>query len=364
VEDEDSDWGEVKSWNRSDLMGNEKDRSRLFKMTELEREMVLADRRKKIEQLEEKQALKQRIISQSTQKLTEKQKKGQSLEKLRKKREKKNSNSRPSRGEASEKKNRTYSSEESESENEFYENDKDPKITLNDALKIQIKRDDIEQWLQKPMFQKTIRGCLVRISIGSTPDSREPIYRCCYIQETPEYHRKYKVNKATTNLAMDITHGKAAKQYLFDVISNQPISAKEWLRYETTHKVEKLPLPTKNHLSKKLVDLDKLRAHRFTNEDINDIIADKKRNNHVGNRNLEVIRLKHQLDAARDQNDFEKEEEILKQIEYHESIGEFKTPEVDLIAQLNQRNRELDLKEGRDAEIAALAAKRKKGICL
>jgi hypothetical protein len=54
-EESDPEWKEVKSWNRNDLMGNEKDRKRhylakerLFAMSELERELELAERRKKV----------------------------------------------------------------------------------------------------------------------------------------------------------------------------------------------------------------------------------------------------------------------------------------------------------------------------
>lgn len=45
---EDPEWAEVKSWNKNDLMGDSKDRKRLYGMSELEREMELAERRKKV----------------------------------------------------------------------------------------------------------------------------------------------------------------------------------------------------------------------------------------------------------------------------------------------------------------------------
>ena len=44
---EDSEYAEVKSL-RKDLMGNEKDRKRLMAMTELERELELAERKKRV----------------------------------------------------------------------------------------------------------------------------------------------------------------------------------------------------------------------------------------------------------------------------------------------------------------------------
>jgi hypothetical protein len=95
-------------------------------------------------------------------------------------------------------------------------------MSLEDALAIQITRDQVEKWLHKPMFHKALKGTLIRLSLGNS--SGEPVYRCCMISDTPEYHRKYKLNKSITKLCMNITHGKASKQALFDMVSNQPIT--------------------------------------------------------------------------------------------------------------------------------------------
>lgn len=47
--DEDNEWAEVSSWNRETLIGDSADRKRLYGMSELEREMELAERRKKVD---------------------------------------------------------------------------------------------------------------------------------------------------------------------------------------------------------------------------------------------------------------------------------------------------------------------------
>jgi hypothetical protein len=53
--------------------------------------------------------------------------------------------------------------------------------SYEEALKIQLKRDEIEQWLHRPMFEKTLKGCLVKVSLGASGDTREIVYRCCDI---------------------------------------------------------------------------------------------------------------------------------------------------------------------------------------
>jgi hypothetical protein len=62
--------------------------------------------------------------------------------------------------------------------------------------------------------------------------------------------------------------------------------------------------------------------------------------------------------------DYERIEEYSRQIETLEAMNgpNRNSSNVDLIAQLNARNRERDLKEGRDAEKAALAEKRKSKV--
>lgn len=148
-----------------------------------------------LDNLEEKQALKQRLKSQKQndidRKLTDKERKGQSLENLRKKREKKQDrNYEPDRSDRARQRTAYTSSEASDYEE--YES-KPQKVRLNnqesfvmsyqDALSIQVKRDDVENWLHKPSFEKTLKGCLVRISLGAQ-NSGGPVYRCCYVTGT------------------------------------------------------------------------------------------------------------------------------------------------------------------------------------
>ena len=173
-------------------------------------------------------------------KLSEREKKGRQLEDLRKKREKKaNRSGSRSLDPAGKKKRRGYSDSESEDVSDDYYQDYEEQeekavsnLTYENAISIQLRRDDAEKWLYKPDFEKTIRGCFARLSLGTTVGSgstREAVYRCVYIADTPEYHRKYKFNNTYTNIAIVVSHGKAKKQYLMDMISNQPITTVQFV---------------------------------------------------------------------------------------------------------------------------------------
>ena len=53
----------------------------------------------------------------------------------------------------------------------FQEYEEAEAIGLEDALKMQVKRYMLEQWINEPFFEATLTGCMVRISIGRGSDA-------------------------------------------------------------------------------------------------------------------------------------------------------------------------------------------------
>ena len=143
---EDEEYKEIKSWSKQ-LIGNSEDRNKLMKMSELEREMILAERKKKVDLYQQRKLLKQKVeaISKPAAPLTDRQKKEQSLDLLRKRREKISKKSVSQRDLESDVE---YEDQYEEEEDDFVveEDDVDEKATHEDLLKIQIKRNDIEKW--------------------------------------------------------------------------------------------------------------------------------------------------------------------------------------------------------------------------
>ncbi|KAJ3262278.1 hypothetical protein HK103_002691 [Boothiomyces macroporosus] len=365
----DDEWKEVKSWDK-DLMGDSKDRKRLMAMSELEREKELAERREKLDQLNERMILKDRVKSQQkvldNSKLTERQRKGQTLENLRKSREKREKERSNRSSTKSEKRLRTYSDDSEESEDDYDDSpkkSKHPPITYEEALSIQIKRDELEQWLHKPMFEKAIKGCFLRLSLGNSGVGKELVYRVVLIEDVKEYKRKYKLNTTFTKVALDVSHGKSKKETLMDMISNQPITAKEWNRYEVQAKIDKVSL-TSNHITKKLADLKAIREHVFSDAEITAMIEKKKAMKQVvGNASQERLRLKLELEAAECANDKKLVAELTQRMEDLQSIIEMNkvtSTQMENLAKINAKYQSADIKQGREAEIAALQARRQK----
>lgn len=139
--------------------------------------------------MNERMILKDRVKSQQkvldNSKLTERQRKGQTLENLRKSREKREKERSNRSSTKSEKRLRTYSDDSEESEDDYDDSpkkSKHPPITYEEALSIQIKRDELEQWLHKPMFEKAIKGCFLRLSLGNSGVGKELVYRVVLIE--------------------------------------------------------------------------------------------------------------------------------------------------------------------------------------
>ena len=362
---EDEEYKEIKSWSKQ-LIGNSEDRNKLMKMSELEREMILAERKKKVDLYQQRKLLKQRVeaISKPAAPLTDRQKKEQSLDLLRKRREKISKKSVSQRDLDSDVE---YEDQYEEEEDDFVveEDDVDEKATHEDLLKIQIKRNDIEKWCWRPMFEKAIRGCFVRVSLGPDSKTKEVVYRCCEVLDIEQYKRPYKVNQTLINTGMNVGHGKSSKFFLFDMVSNQNFTEKEWKWLESSHERDSMKHPlTKKQVQKKLKDLEMIRNHIFTEKELSEMIRKKKELQFAGNSKLEIVRLDTEIQAARHEGDMDKADEIERKKETLELMSQSNknAKKIDLIDQLNQRNKDRNFAEVRVNHKLALLEKRKQGV--
>ena len=141
---------------------------------------------------------------------------------------------------------------------------------------------------------------------------------------------------------------------------------KEWNRYEAVHKVEKLNLPSKNHIKRKVDELSKIENHVMTETEFNDMLTKKKElNQAVLNVAFERVRLTALLEAARDNRDFDKVEDLkagLADLEELKEAEKLATASNDSIAKMNARSREVNRTEIKEAEKAALAMRRTQGV--
>jgi len=364
---------EVESYG-PDLIKDEEDRKYLDNLPEIEREAIIAERAEKKqilkERLEVKRKLKEGKMNKTSSsrhltrhdKLSEKERKSESLSDLRRKREKKRS--KLANENEDEKRDRIWSDSESEDNYESKESQQEV-ITLEELNSIRISRDELEKWVYTSFFNKTVIGGYARLGIGFD-SNKNYIYRITKILDVVDYHRTYKINKTTIKKALILEHGKAKKRFGMDIISNSPFTEQEYNRYLAVMKNEQQQLPSKEFIKEKHQQIEEARNHKFTGEEITDMVEEKKQLLKVPlNFAMEKANLLLQKGKAEELGD-EKEIELINnkldelnsmKIEKSRLVDE----KLDNWTKLNERNRKMNMIENRKAEVQAAQERKKLG---
>ncbi|KAI8915602.1 hypothetical protein EDD86DRAFT_196423, partial [Gorgonomyces haynaldii] len=357
----DPEWEQVKTWDQKTLMGDEQDRKRLMKMSELEREMVLAERQKKLEAVKDRMIMKRKLSSKLNAQPSVRETKQQRLEDLRNNRAKRESDRRSRKDSGTKTKKRREYSSQSESESEPEEV---IPVTFEDIKTLVITGDELENWCHRDNFDSTVKGAFVRLSVGKSGDQR--IYRLCQIVEVVEYHRTYRFGGTVTNKALSVSHGKAKKVFLMDIVSKSPITEQEWQRYEKTVKAEKEQMITIEQVKRRRKVLEQERERVATHEEIEERIKIKREFIKVPtNLAQERLRLADDIKIAQEQEDFEEVEKLKEKLkEIDELAIQIKNDgdeRLQVLSQLNARNRKVNLAEGRQAEREAFEQRQNQG---
>ncbi|KAI9205172.1 uncharacterized protein BJ171DRAFT_503166 [Polychytrium aggregatum] len=377
--DEENDpWAEVRKWG-DDLMGDEADRAYLNSLTEMDRELTLADRAAKREIMRE--SLEVQLKLQTTQKKegdrrdgpsrssarkgSDKEKKSRTLSVLVQKRDKKTE--KPSHDDEHPKKkaHTSYNTDSNDESDHNIDQDSDDKmnpydIRSEDYLALQITREKMEKWIHTDFFEHAVVNGFVRVSIGQ--DKGKPIYRICRIEEVVDLPNPVKLRHNDTMVlrALVLSHGNSKRQFNIDAISNQPWTESEWNRYKGTCINDKAELLSRKDVDEKAKAIQEAESHIFTEKEITNLTKLKKSlSRKPKNVAVEKINLHHELDIARARNDAEKIEKLMERLEELNALTqESDRTRTDELAKLNERNRSMNRKESLQAELAALREKR------
>ena len=329
-------WAEVQQWG-PDLIGDAQDRARLAAMSELDREVILEERRKKVEDEKARKELQRRI----------------------------NATKRGNQKQPVVMKERKRQRVEEEEEHEV----KSSVNLVSDlamALTMQVKRSDLETWAHASFLKDTVVGCFVRVGVGSDALTKQPIYRVCQVTDVVEDHAPYKFGNTITKATLHVSHGRHKKVFRMHFASNSPIQESEWKRYTITMNGEKQKMVSIPVCKRKAADLQKARAHIFTNVEINEMIERKKQlAGGPANATSERVRLEAELEAAKLDGDMHLIATLGAKVEKLKRIAEQQASEeqkrAELVERLNSKNRVANISESRKAEIEAMKQKKTKG---
>ncbi|KAF9407350.1 RNA polymerase-associated protein rtf1, partial [Podila epigama] len=396
-EDEDEE-GPVDEYD-AEYFGDAKDRAELMAMNEVDREQILFERAKKRTMLLDHRQVAKRLKRQeeasrssrkgsgsasrdsarrSTRARDSKTGNTKALADLKKAQERKKARRsispearRRRKGSVDYSDKSESSSAESEDDND-YDSEPDKKksssksiarkpATLEDLNSIRLSRDRLEKWCYSPFFNDTVIGCFVRVSIGQ--DKNRPVYRITEVVTVGKQAKVYSLGRTNTNLTLTLKHGKAEKAFTMDILSNSPFTEDEFRRYELTLRNDNIDLVTLDHVENKRKDIQHARDYVLSNKDVEDIIELKKQMNQ-GRLNPIVHRtILEQQKMTQSEEDAEETERRLQALKEAEAAQrDLRSDKLDVWAKLNERNRTINRKEGRQAEERLAAEKRVKGV--
>ncbi|BFZ57493.1 RNA polymerase-associated protein rtf1 [Savitreella phatthalungensis] len=362
------------------------DRDRILAMAEIERESILYEREEEMNGIRERQRLNQRLREQQAQR--EKQEsarapakkpqtaKESALSALKKKREAKVN-----------KVSRAYSSSESDDdegddddlESELDEpnfersdaesdddraqarrdGDKDALEPLDfvDASSIRITRKQVAKFLYYPMFPDTVKGCFVRIAIG------RDVYRVCTVKALVKAGRNYRLPTGELcGHVLECAHAHSTKRFEIIYVSDSAFTEKEFDHWKEGMAKDKLSLPRKYHVRRKLNDLKTMNKHELTSKEIDAMVAEKRSLQRLpSNVAQEKIRLKELLTEARELDDHARVEELENELASLEELQTAKRAHADLdrMSKLNERNRQKNAVSISKAEVSMAKGEQK-----
>ncbi|KAL8687790.1 MAG: hypothetical protein Q9218_006137 [Villophora microphyllina] len=142
----------------------------------------------------------------------------------------------------------------------------------SDFERVRIGRDNFAKVCLYPGFDDAIKNCYVRINIGPHPTTNEMLYRMARIagfEEGKPYAMEGMNHKMfpTTQYAR-LAIGKSERVLPFIACSTAKFTEAEFNEYKKNMLNDDLALPTQPFLINKIGDINRLLAHEFTPEEI------------------------------------------------------------------------------------------------
>lgn len=372
------------------------DEDRLAKMTELEREMELAERAERQQQKRQRAELLKAAKAgprRSGREVREENKKKSAIEELKAARERK------ARGEKSllpdaveEEEEEGQGKEEGEDYEDYeeYEEDGHPDFGSDDeevgdeeeasyqeVKSIQIRRYKLEEWFNMPFFDKTLPGCMVRLAAGNkkTPTG-ETMYDDRYgskpvvqymaakvvglIEKDPGYYKYLNQSAAPwkspypfgpkgekTSMWLRVMRGNSEKIWPLAQVSNSSITEQEFYRYHQQCEQNKVSQITRGHVEKVRNRLLAAENYVYSEKDVSKLLEKKRSKRNVA---MEKAKLERERDAAMQRGEGDLVLELDEQIRELQSLMNKKMNKKDNLAELNKKNASINFKTTMMAE--------------
>lgn len=379
----------------SDLYKNEDDRQRLAKLSELEREMILAERAEKMtDKSMAKNLRKDRKASQSRKETPPLASRGRSssrsadraaakdeaLNELRAKRLKQQDPeahrklrdgsrggsanrdlssakrkafpaSSLSSSSRSESESRSDSDDDASTGDGLVDSDDDRALLGSETLKfedvkeITVRRSKLGKWLMEPFFEELIVGCFVRVGIGMSK-SRQPIYRLCIIRnvDASDPDRQYKLENKMTYKYLNVVWGNesSAARWQMAMVSDSPPLEEEFNQWVREVERSGGRMPSKQDVLEKKEAIKKINTFVYSAATVKQMLQEKKSaSSRPMNIAAEKDRLRRELEIAQYKEDEAEVKRIKEKLQQLEATRQAQKTDAKAIklAEMNRKNR-------------------------
>ncbi|KAF6138761.1 hypothetical protein GIB67_040893 [Kingdonia uniflora] len=368
----------------SDLYKDDSDKEQLANMTELEREMILADRAQRrddqrlTERIRAKQTAKKNKLEKetprpapptsrvrsSTRSAEKASAKGDALNELRAKRLKQQvpeglwksrvRNSSPIRRKPSSPNNDSSQSDngsdngDEEGDADLDESDEEKPMakdipTFDDIKAITIRRTKLAKLFMEPFFEELIVGCFVRVGIGRR--NKESVYRLCMVGnvDATDPDKQYELENKSTHKFLNLVFGKSEARWQMDKVSDSPPLEKEydqWLNEVTTTKAR---MPSQDDVREKQDAIKKTNNYVYSAETVKQMLQEKKSaSSRPMNIASEKDTLRRQLEVALSRKDSVEVDKIQARLQELESLSrqaKEKDSKAVRLSEMNKKNK-------------------------
>ncbi|PKA64655.1 hypothetical protein AXF42_Ash007402 [Apostasia shenzhenica] len=218
-------------------------------------------------------------------------------------------------------------------------------IRYEDVKGITLRRSKLAKWLMEPFFEEIVVGCFVRVGIGKT--QKGPKYRLCVIKnvDASDPDRQYKLEGRTTCKWLNCVWGSeasAARWQMAMVSDSLPTDDefKEWAR-----EVERTGgrIPCRQDVDDKKEEIRKASTFVYSAETVKQMLQEKKSaSSRPMNVAAEKDRLRKEVEVAESRghdNEVEKLRAKLKELEDFSRQAKRIDAKAVRLAEMNRRNR-------------------------
>ncbi|PIK60168.1 putative RNA polymerase-associated protein RTF1-like [Apostichopus japonicus] len=234
--------------------------------------------------------------------------------------------------------------------------------TKEQLSKIRLSRHKFEKWVHAPFLDKTVRGCYVRIGIGT--NQGRPVYRVAEITEVVETGKIYPLGTTRTNKGLKLRYAAQERMFRLEFVSNQDITETEFQKWKSDMVVGGFTLPTLDEIKSKADDIRSAMGYQFKDADIAEMVASKdKFRRNPRNYAIKKTELFKRKEKALQEGDQELVRTISQELqdleEKAEELDKIRNSAINSITYINQRNRMRNIKDTEQALVLQMAEEKK-----